>query len=477
MIHSRIRGLALVHLIFQAISSVAIFWLWFGIYFLIWHPKTFNFTKYGMYSLIVVLPFAIRFLRLDFTNLNLFPADSKRIYQNSLRQTSHILLTVLLYIVATKDPSISRLFLFSFILPLYGWMVVTNAFCPRWFGRWVFGGKRTQRTLLCGLPHNVEHFEEWLDQKLMFGLEIVGVVSHSSHSDSTPFLQRFLQFRRFRIPVIGSLTDFRSLVEQLRIHLVISIDGSTFQETACLHKECEAAGVRFIALNNLQDIFGRAVQAYQDGQIQVLAMRREPLECPINRFMKRGTDIGISLFVILFILPFTSLLVWICHQFQSPGPLFFRQRRGGYNRRDFVILKYRTMHVGHQREVDQATWDDNRVFILGRWMRRLSIDELPQFWNVLKGEMSIVGPRPHFIEHDELFEKAAGTYWARSFMKPGITGLAQIKGVRGEIKSPESIRTRVQWDLRYSELWTPFLDGYIMLQTFREVIYPSGSAY
>jgi len=165
------------------------------------------------------------------------------------------------------------------------------------------------------------------------------------------------------------------------------------------------------------------------------------------------------------------------HRLQSPGPLFFYQDRNGRHNRVFNIIKYRTMHVNHGQEAVQATRNDPRVYPAGKWLRKLSIDELPQFINVLKGDMSIVGPRPHFVDHNVMFGEIANFYRVRSFIKPGITGLAQVRGLRGEAVKEEEIVERTHSDLYYLENWSLLLDWVIILKTARQMLVAPKTAY
>jgi lipopolysaccharide/colanic/teichoic acid biosynthesis glycosyltransferase len=208
-----------------------------------------------------------------------------------------------------------------------------------------------------------------------------------------------------------------------------------------------------------------------------MEFRREPLECPVGRTIKRVLDLVVSLPVCLFILPPVALVVWFFQGTQSQGPLFFRQRRTGKYNRPFLIYKFRTMRVGNFDEGRQAVADDDRVLPAGRWMRKLSIDELPQFINVLVGEMSVVGPRPHFVDHDALFGEIAHFYRVRSFIKPGITGLAQVRGLRGEARKERDLIDRIHSDVYYLENWSPILDWVIIFKTAWQVIAPPKTAY
>jgi putative colanic acid biosynthesis UDP-glucose lipid carrier transferase len=172
-----------------------------------------------------------------------------------------------------------------------------------------------------------------------------------------------------------------------------------------------------------------------------------------------------------------TALIWIVQRFQSSGPLFYKQQRAGIQNITFSIYKFRSMHTDHGQVTRQATMDDERVYAFGRFMRRYSIDELPQFLNVWRGEMSVVGPRPHLAEHNDMFAKVMKNYHIRTYVKPGITGLAQVRGFRGEITRPSDIDHRLASDLYYIENWTVMLDLTIVLRTIWHVIFPPKQAY
>jgi lipopolysaccharide/colanic/teichoic acid biosynthesis glycosyltransferase len=226
-----------------------------------------------------------------------------------------------------------------------------------------------------------------------------------------------------------------------------------------------------------EDEVGRhAVVGEDDGHV-IMTFFDEPLQCPLNRVLKRLFDLAVSIPAVLFVLPVTALAVWLAQRAQAPGPLFFRQKRSGANGRLFEIYKFRTMHVGNPDETRQASVDDPRIFGFGRWLRKMSLDELPQFINVLEGDMSVIGPRPHLPAHDEIFSPAARWYRARQLVKPGITGLAQVQGFRGETKCNDDVKGRIEADLQYLERWSFPMDCIILLRTIWQVIAPPKSAY
>ncbi len=192
--------------------------------------------------------------------------------------------------------------------------------------------------------------------------------------------------------------------------------------------------------------------------------------------LKRLTDIAVAGFALLLFLPLL-LIVMLVIRLESPGQAIFRQRRTGYRGQVFTIYKFRTMTVTEDcAEVRQATRNDERVTEVGALLRKLSIDELPQLWNVLKGDMSIVGPRPHALAHDEYYGALIPTYAARFRAKPGLTGYAQVNGFRGEIRDTRCMSDRVAADNSYIEVWSPALDIVILLRTI-PLIFKDPRAY
>jgi Undecaprenyl-phosphate glucose phosphotransferase len=204
-------------------------------------------------------------------------------------------------------------------------------------------------------------------------------------------------------------------------------------------------------------------------QVITIDVQRAPLS-GAQRFVKRIMDIFVSTFVLIFLMPVMALTA-IAIKFDSPGPVIFRQDRKGFNGRHFVIFKFRTMTVQENGPaVAQASKDDPRVTAIGRLLRSASIDELPQLLNVLKGDMSLIGPRPHALAHDDYFESILSDYAFRHHVKPGITGWAQCNGARGATPSIEHISERVKLDLWYINNWSFWLDIRILIRTFFVVL-------
>jgi Undecaprenyl-phosphate glucose phosphotransferase len=200
-----------------------------------------------------------------------------------------------------------------------------------------------------------------------------------------------------------------------------------------------------------------------------IELQRAPLS-GAQRFVKRTADVVVASLVLVFFLPVMALTA-AAVKLESPGPVIFRQIRKGFNGKHFAILKFRTMTVQENGpNVVQATRGDSRVTIIGRLLRSTSIDELPQLWNVLRGEMSLIGPRPHALAHDNYFETLLSDYAFRDHVKPGITGWAQCNGARGATPTVEHIAERVKLDLWYINNWSLWLDLLILIRTVFEVL-------
>ena len=268
------------------------------------------------------------------------------------------------------------------------------------------------------------------------------------------------------LPHQGTVSDFRSLLshpEQLHlgdeVYLCVSRkERELIEQTARL---CDHKVIKFYYVPIAEEKLN--LQPLLMDDIEVMATYTSPLEEPMNRALKRLADIFLS---VLFLLPTLLLLPFIVAVIkrQSPGPVFFRQRRTGLDGREFYCYKFRSMHVNTDADQLQATKDDPRKFPFGDFMRRTNIDELPQFWNVLCGDMSIVGPRPHMLAHTELYDQLIDKYMVRHFVKPGITGWAQVTGFRGETPELWQMEGRVERDIWYIQHWSFWLDLRIMIQ-------------
>lgn len=209
---------------------------------------------------------------------------------------------------------------------------------------------------------------------------------------------------------------------------------------------------------------------YMGGEFPIITLRHEPLEEMGNRFKKRAFDVVFSSLVILFVLSWLYPLIGILIKLESKGPVLFKQLRSGRNDKPFWCYKFRSMTVNEESDHKQATKNDARITAIGRFLRKTSLDEMPQFFNVFYGDMSVVGPRPHMLKHTEQYKEIINGFMIRHFLKPGITGWAQVSGFRGETRERKDMENRVKHDVFYLENWTGMFDVRIIFMTIINVV-------
>ena len=278
---------------------------------------------------------------------------------------------------------------------------------------------------------------------------------------------------------LGTVTDSIEYVKEHTYiqHLYCSLPAVRANDILEIIDTCERSCVRFYAIPQLRSYLKRKMQLEVLGSIPVLSIRDNPLDSLTNRIIKRAFDFVVSaIFMIPFWLLIYPIVAALTHRLQ-PGPVFFKQKRNGLNGKEFVCYKFRSMKVNDDADRLQATENDPRKTKFGDFLRRSSIDELPQFINVLKGEMSIVGPRPHMVMHTEQYSKLIDKYMVRHWVLPGITGWAQVNGARGETKELWQMEDRVKKDVWYVENWSFSLDIKIIFKTIWNVIRKDKQAF
>ena len=279
-------------------------------------------------------------------------------------------------------------------------------------------------------------------------------------------------------PILSSIDNAIELSKQYHVSDIYSTIAP--EQNVGIYKIMEQADqecIHFQLIPDLSVFIKQSIYVNYLGDMPVLTPRKEPLTDIDNKIKKRVFDLAVSLMVTVFILtwliPFLAIIILI----ESRGPIFFVQQRTGRNNRPFNCLKFRSMKVNGDANTKQATRNDDRITKVGRFLRSTSLDEFPQFINVLKGEMSLVGPRPHMLKHTEDYSKSVNKFMVRHFLKPGITGWAQVNGFRGEIDDPIKLIKRVEHDLWYLNNWSFWLDVKIVFQTFYNVLRGDGNAY
>jgi putative colanic acid biosynthesis UDP-glucose lipid carrier transferase len=391
-----------------------------------------------------------------------FPAQ----HRASLSQTVYAVGALLVYLAISRETYFVRTSLVALVPIIYGILLFSNRYLWIVVAYPLFRGVRKGRILLIGTPAPGVHLKKWLASKEIYGMDTIGYLSDEPQNEG---LEGFCY--------LGTTVEAETTILQQEITQVILLQlPESPEDHMRLMATLNRHGLRLLIYNNLEEKLNHPVIYLEDDGHHFIALRKEPLENPLNRMAKRVLDVAVALPVVLFILPPVAIAVWLIQRIYSPGPLFFRQMRAGIQNNEFVIWKFRTMHPNNT-EARQATIDDARIYPLGRMLRRLSIDELPQFWNVLLGNMSVTGPRPHLLEHNEKFAREIASYPIRTVVKPGITGLAQIRGLRGEARTSTDIALRLESDITYLENWRLTLDLAIIIRTAWQMIFPPETAY
>jgi len=463
MVTQRTEGLYRLFLVCQIIMVAVLFWAGVWIMVTFYSPSAeLTWRRYSIYCGLLVLGMCLEALS---RSKNYFLQNELlRPHRLSIRQTIASIGLLVLYLIATKDAFISRIFFFNFVPWLYVAFLFSHNYLPPLLARSIF--RREEKTLLVGSTRKAALLDDWLRRKAEIGLRTVGLICDEK-----------IETAANAVPIVGSSDQLEKVIRERDISQVILLEFPLFTEAnQAVIQTCDQLGVRLFILSDLEERLRHSVTHFEDGGFRFLGLREEPLENPLNRFFKRAIDLAIAIPAMLFIFPTLAVLVLIAQRFQSPGPLFHVQSRAGMQNRQFKIYKFRTMSPNHEDLSRQASNGDKRVYPVGKWFRKLSIDEVPQFWNVLLGDMSIVGPRPHLIEHNNQFSRLMENYHVRAFVKPGITGLAQVRGFRGEARDNSDVENRVACDLEYLENWNISLECGIILRTFAQVVFPPHTA-
>jgi exopolysaccharide biosynthesis polyprenyl glycosylphosphotransferase len=464
MVTQRTEGLYRLFLLCQIILVAVLFWIGVWVMVTFYSPSAeLTWRRYGIYCSMLVVGMLLE--SLTRSESHFLQNELSRPHRLSLRQTIASVGMLVLYLIATKDAFISRLFFFNFVPWLYVALLFSHYYLPSLLARGIF--RREEKTLLVGPSRKADQLGDWLQRKSEIGLRAVGLISDEK-----------IDRTQAGIPLLGTPEQSEQVIRDHGISQVIVLEFPLFNEAnQRIIQICDQLGVRLFILSDLEERLRHSVTHFEDGGFRFIGLREEPLENPLNQFLKRAVDLAIAVPVMLFIFPVLAVIVLIAQRMQSPGPLFHVQRRAGMQNRQFNIYKFRTMRPDSGEVARQACPEDERVYPLGKWFRKLSIDEVPQFWNVLRGDMSIVGPRPHLIEHNNQFSRLMGNYHVRTFVKPGITGLAQVRGFRGEARDNSDIENRVACDIEYLENWNISLEVAIILRTFAQLVRPPHTAY
>ncbi len=387
-------------------------------------------------------------------NLTNFESFTKRTVQVYLLW----IIAALFFLFFTRQFIVSRFFIVVTII-IFGSSLLINRFL--FLGIQNYFKKRNQLTnkvLIIGYNDTAKRLENYFEED-SFNAHLLGFVENENNVKELT-----------RHPIISDIKDtIQTAIDHDVQEIFSTITPEQNKEIYTLMNKAESECIRFKIVPDLSIFINKPVVINYVGQLPVLSVRSEPLDDVGNRLKKRTLDVTVSLLVAIFILSWLVPLLGLIIILESRGPIFFSQVRSGRNNKTFRCFKFRSMAVNKDSDLKQATKNDKRITKVGKFIRKTSLDEFPQFINVLRGEMSLVGPRPHMVKHTTDYSKIVDQFMVRQFLKPGITGWAQVNGLRGEITEHEQIVNRVNEDLWYLENWTIWLDLRIMFLTVYKV--------
>jgi putative colanic acid biosynthesis UDP-glucose lipid carrier transferase len=372
------------------------------------------------------------------------------------------------YLFSTK--SISNNFWGLFFGLIFLFSVLFKYFIRKYTHYLIYKGELTEHFILIGYTRSGSDFIEMVERFKYYGYSCSGLI------DDQPVSLK-------NIPYLGKIDDLESILKSQSIpEIILALSNAEAGLVKKIIEICEQYNRKVRLIPDLEKYTNANIEVADLGIMPVLNYKKLPLDRLENRLVKRFFDLLFSILFFVFIgiwlMPLLSILI----KYSSKGPVFFRQIRWGLSNEQIVCYKFRSMTI-ESNDLDelgnyaQATLNDPRVTRLGKFLRKTSLDELPQFWNVLIGNMSVIGPRPHPVPLNMASIETVENYMLRHIVKPGISGWAQVNGFRGETKSIEDMQKRVDHDLYYIHRWNIFFDIQIVLQTIINIFRGDQNAY
>ncbi len=376
------------------------------------------------------------------------------------------IICMLFYLFFTRELRISRLFII-FSMGVFGAGLLVNRFLYLGIKKYFKNSPYLiKKVIILGYNETAKKLAKYFEEDGI-NTQLLGFIEDNKNVHELS-----------HYPIITDVSKALDVAKEFEVTEIYStITPEQNKDIYDLMYQSEKECIRFKIVPNLSVFITRDVHIEYFGELPILSLRSEPLDDVGNRIKKRVLDIVVSLLIIVFVLSWLVPILGLLILLESRGPIFFAQLRTGKNMKPFYCYKFRSMRKNKDADLKQATANDSRVTKIGRFIRRTSLDEFPQFINVFKGNMSLVGPRPHMLKHTDDYSKVVDEYMIRQFLKPGITGWAQVNGYRGEITNPEQIQMRVNKDLWYLENWTLWLDLQILFLTAYQVFKGDKNAF
>lgn len=426
------------------------------------HEAEFWFLANILYLIIAYYHRAYEFIRVD-------------AYEHVVRKFSTYFFiytaTTYLFLFSLNLDEIARLWVLYYILTAYVLLLLTRWGSLKFFSWYRAQGRNYRRIVIVGTDTVAMQLYEFMNSDVTLGYRILGFFDFGRHGMD---LEAYSA-----VQYLGDRKEVLSYLQRENVHEVfwkLTSEDDAYIKEVISYCENNMIRLRFIPYFGAA-LMGRRPTLDMYNMIPVATLRPEPLQIPINRFLKRGFDILFAFLTLLILMPILFPILALLIKISSRGPVFFKQERTGEQGSAFWCWKFRTMRINAEADTKQATLNDDRITVVGKWLRKTNLDELPQFYNVLKGDMSVVGPRPHMLKHTEDYRLQVAKFLVRHFAKPGITGWAQVNGFRGETRSVADMEKRVEADIWYVENWSILLDARIILKTILNMIRGEKNAY
>ena len=325
----------------------------------------------------------------------------------------------------------------------------------------IITGSNYRNVVIIGHTAESVRLKELFEERNDYGYRFLGYFSNKSKSPE----------------ISGNLDDLKAFVLTNKVDEIFSsLEEMTNDQTINMVEFADSKQINIKFIPGSKEIFSKNLKINYLEMFPVLTIQKTILHEPSIKMIKRIFDIVFSLLIIVFLLSWAFPILALIIKLESRGPVLFKQGRPGLDEEEFYCYKFRSMQINVTTE-KEASKNDPRVTKIGKFMRKTSMDELPQFINVLFGDMSVVGPRPHLWSQNKSYGNKIKKYMVRHYVKPGITGLAQVKGYRGEIESDEDMINRIKFDVFYIDNWSLILDLKIIVHTVINIIKGEKKAY
>ena len=359
--------------------------------------------------------------------------------------------------VIFSENALLRYIIFSFIL-----ITISKSILFYYLKKYrIITGSNYRNIVIIGFTTESIRLKELFEERNDYGYRFLGYFSN----------------KKKKAEILGDIDYLKTFVIDNQVNeIYCTLDEMTNDQLADIVRFSDENKIEIKFIPGAKEIFSKNLKINYYEMFPVLTMQKTVLHDPTIKLIKRIFDIVFSLIIIVFILSWVIPLLSLLIKLESKGPVFFKQGRPGLDEKEFFCYKFRSMKLNETTE-EEASKNDPRVTKIGRIIRKTSVDELPQFINVFLGDMSVVGPRPHLWSQNKSYGKKINKYMVRHYIKPGITGLAQVKGFRGEIESDEDMRCRIKLDVFYIDNWSLILDIKIIVQTVLNILKGEKKAY